>query len=176
MAGAMLPQSKSKKENNHTMASKTKEMQKIIRQYKDVNHEKEVEMHQVAKFAADMGWPLSQPADPIDLLAKEFTRAARQEIKKDKVTGRPYRVNHAIPDPTGQYSLWIDIDEAPRKPMRKSLVNRREQMVGDGLQLTLDADHWNRINPNEEPIQLPMDFTEDVEWRKNAPEEEREAS
>lgn len=60
--------------------------------------------------------------------------------------------------------------------MHKSLVNRREQMVGDGLQLTLDADHWNQINPNEEPIQLPLDFTQDVEWRKNALQADREAS
>ena len=155
---------------------KTKEMQLIIKQYRDTTGETQVDMRKVAKFANDMGWPLSQPADPLDLLAQSFARAARQEIKKDRATGRPYRVNHAIPDSTGQYSLWIDIDEAPRKPMHKSLVNRREQMVGDGLQLTLDADHWNRINPDEEPIQLPMDFTEDVEWRKNAPEEEREAS
>ena len=155
---------------------KTKEMQLIIKQYKDVTGETQVDMHKVAKFAADMGWPLSQPVDPLDRLAQSFTRAARQEINKDKATNRAYRVNHAIPDPTGQYSLWIDIDEAPRKHMHKSLVNRREQMVGDGLQLTLDADHWNRINPNKAPIQLPMDFTQDVEWRKNAPQRDREAS
>ena len=118
---------------------KTKEMQLIIKQYRDTTGETQVDMRKVAKFANDMGWPLSQPADPLDLLAQSFARAARQEIKKDRATGRPYRVNHAIPDSTGQYSLWIDIDEAPRKPMHKSLVNRREQMVGDGLQLTLAA-------------------------------------
>jgi len=54
--------------------------------------------------------------------------------------------------------------------MLKSLINRREQMVGDGLQLTLDVDHWNGINPKEEPIQIPLDLTDDVEWRKNSPE------
>lgn len=64
-----------------------------------------------------------------------------------------------------QYHLWIDIDEAPRKSMHKSLIMRREQMVGDGLQLTLDAMHWNSINPKEEPIVIPLDFTEDVEER-----------
>jgi hypothetical protein len=67
--------------------------------------------------------------------------------------------------------VWVDIDEAPRKIMLKSLVNRREQMVGDGLQLTLDADHWNNIHPSEEPIVMPLDFTDDVEWRKNGPDE-----
>ena len=29
-------------------------------------------------------------------------------------------------------------------------------------------DHWNSVNPTEEPIVIPMDFTEDVEERKNA--------
>ncbi len=48
---------------------------------------------------------------------------------------------------------------------------RRELMVGDGLQITYDQDHWNSIHPNEEPITLPMDFTDDIEWRKNGPDE-----
>lgn len=56
-----------------------------------------------------------------------------------------------------------------------SLIARREQMVGDGLQLTLDLDHWNTINPNDKPIVIPMDFTEDIEERKNAPDEEKKA-
>ena len=75
-----------------------------------------------------------------------------------------------------QLHLWIDIDEAPRGPMLKSLINRREQMIGDGLQLTLDADHWNSINESEAPIQIPMDFTLDVEWRKNTPDDDEKAA
>ncbi len=55
--------------------------------------------------------------------------------------------------------------------MHKSLQLRREQMVGDGLQLTFDADHWNNIHPGEEPIVMELDFTLDVEWRKNGPQE-----
>jgi hypothetical protein len=69
-------------------------------------------------------------------------------------------------------TLWIDIDDAPRLSMLKCAVQRREQMVGDALQLSLDLDHWNSANPDEEPIQVPLDFTDDVEWRKNAPDEE----
>jgi len=72
--------------------------------------------------------------------------------------------------------LWIDIDEAPRKHIHKSLIARREQMVGDGLHLTLDADHWNNIHPAEEPIVMPLDFTDDIEWRKNAPDEDKKAA
>jgi hypothetical protein len=82
----------------------------------------------------------------------------------DKETGHPYRVNHAYK--VGQAMFWINIEEAPREPMRKSLIARREQMVDDGLQLTYDADHWNRINSEDEPIQIPLDFTDDIQWRK----------
>jgi hypothetical protein len=55
----------------------------------------------------------------------------------------------------------VDIDEAPRNCMLKSAVNRREQVVGDLVQLTLDLGHWNRMNPGEDPIDVPLDFTDD---------------
>mgnify|MGYP000792002200 FL=1 len=49
--------------------------------------------------------------------------------------------------------------------MIKSAYARREQVVGDMLQLTLDLDHWNRVNPNEEPIIIETDVTPDIEER-----------
>lgn len=154
--------------------SKTADMQRLIKYYKDETGEQEVDMHKIAKYAIQKGWPMPKPKDPLDMLASQFSKAARQEVRHDKSTGKPYRANHALPVKQGntQLTLWIDIDEAPRKSIHKSLVNRREQMVGDGLQLTLDADHWNCLHKNEEPIIMPMDFTDDVEWRKNAPDEE----
>jgi hypothetical protein len=160
------------------MATRHQEMQRLIRHYKDVTQKTEVNMHDVAQFAAGKGWPLPRPVTALDRLAKEFSQAAREEIRHDKKTGKPYRANHAITEGYGakQLTLWVDIDEAPRKPMLKSLVQRREQMVGDGLQLTLDAMHWNNIHPKEEPIKLPLDLTDDVEWRLNAPDEGEKAS
>ena len=68
--------------------------------------------------------------------------------------------------------LGAEADEAAHAWV---VVQRREQMVGDGLQLSLDVDHWNSINPEDEPIVVPLDFTEDVEWRKNSPDDERKA-
>jgi len=53
---------------------------------------------------------------------------------------------------------------------------RRGQMVDDALLATYDADHWNSINPDQEPIIIPLDFTEDVEWRKNGLAGEKEAA
>lgn len=153
--------------------NQVRERQAIIRLYKEQTGEKEVDMHKVAAFAVRLGMSLPTPIDPLDRLAEQFSHAAREEIRQDKSTGRPYRANHAVPysNDGRQLYLWVDIDEAPREPMRKSLINRREQIVGDSLQLSFDTDHWNSIHQNEEPITIPLDFTEDVEWRKNAPVE-----
>lgn len=159
------------------MANKQQQMQHLIKMYKEETGKTEVDMKEVAKFAVErVGWQLATPETPLDRLAKEFSRAAREVMRHDKTTGKPYRAYHAISVTQGrtQLHLWIDIDEAPRKPMRKSLIARREQMVGDGLQLTFDANHWNSIHPNEEPIIIPMDFTEDIQWRLNAPDEDQE--
>lgn len=160
------------------MATKKKEFQEIIRRYKQQTGKTEVDMKEVARFAVTLGLPLPKPKDPIDRLAEEFTKVARDEIRYDQKTGKPYRANHAITGGYGsqQYHLWIDIDEAPRKQMHKSLIMRREQMVGDGLQLTLDAMHWNNVNPNEEPITIPLDFTDDIEWKLNAPDDGKEVA
>jgi hypothetical protein len=49
-------------------------------------------------------------------------------------------------------------------------------MVGDGLQLTLDIMHWNSVNADKEPIDLPMDLTFDIELRLNAPDDDEEAA
>src|SRR5450759_4042651 len=76
--------------------SKQSEMQRVIRAYKDETGEREVDMHKVAKWATRKGWPLPTPQNPLDLLAKQFSDAARVEIRYDKITGNPYRANHSI--------------------------------------------------------------------------------
>lgn len=129
-------------------------------------------MHLVARWAVQKGYPLPKPADPIDLVAKQLTDAARQEFRRDNKTGRPYRANHAFPrgkTSGGQMAFaWVDIDdtETTYDSFKKSTVMRREQMVDDGMQLSLDADHWNSIRPEEERVDIPWDLTMDIEIRR----------
>ena len=154
--------------------SKKREMQRLIRAYKDETGDRELDMHKVAKWAVGKGWTLPTPPDPMEVLAREFSTAAREVIEYDKKTGNPYRVYHALKASHGgtQLHFFVDIEEATRSQMLVSLVNRREQMVSDGLMLTYDQDHWNSAHAGEEPIQLPMDLTFDIELRKNAPDED----
>ena len=151
--------------------SKSQEIQKIIRLYKEETGFRSVDMRRVAEWAVIHGWPVPKPIDPMDRLAKDFAAAAREETRNDQETGEPYRVHHMYVEKRGedQFHLWIDIDEAPRQPMQASLTMRREQIVGDITQLTFDAEHWNRINPTEEPIQIEADFGLDVEIRRHSP-------
>lgn len=155
------------------MSTKAQRLQNIIKLYKQHTGETSVDMHKVAEFAAERGWPLPKPKSAIDRLAEQFSAAAREEIRRDEVTGRPYRANLAVTMyfNGGQQTLWTDIDDAPRRLAHRSFVQRREQMVGDALQLTFDVMHWNRVNASEEPIVMPLDFTDDVDWRINAPAE-----
>ncbi len=158
--------------------SKTKDMQRLIRAYKDEKKEVALDMEKVAMWAAGKGWPLPKPKSPIELLAKQLADAAREQTERDPKTGRPYRLYHAFPQKIGEqlHFFYYDIHEATRPVMLRSAVNRREQMVSDGVQLTLDLNYWNSINPDKEKINLPMDLTLDIEWRLNTPEDDEEAA
>lgn len=142
------------------------EMQAFIRHYRQKNGKNVWDMHDVATMAQRMGWRMPKPQSALEILAKKFSKAARTETRVDPETGERYRVNHAFTDDSGQMTLWVDIDEAPRRFMHKSVTNRREQVVGDLVQLTTDVEHWNRKNPSEDPLQIPLDFGPDVEWRR----------
>ena len=147
-------------------------MQLLVHQYRDEIGRTDVDMREVSEWAVRKGYlKPPNPITPMDMLAKEFAKALREETKVDPKTHRPYRVNHARTEMQSgkQVTLWGDIDKLPRDPMWKSVVQRRNQMVGDAVQLADDVDHWNRINSAEEPIQVPFDFSPDIEWSRNAP-------
>ena len=163
--------------------SKVSERQDFIRFYKEQAGVTEVDMHEVAKLAAQKGWPLPKPTDPLDLLTKQFTDAALQDIRYDKNTNRPSRAYHAVPtrkNSRGQMMFsWIDIDDPNTTPknFRKSSVMRRNQMVDDGVQLSLDLDHWNNIHPTEaDQVHLPWDLTLDIEIRRASLDEQSDES
>jgi hypothetical protein len=164
------------------MTKRDRENLKLLRWYKQETGTREVDMLELARWAVTKKrYPLPKPIDPLRVLAKQLSRSARVEVRHDPTTGDPYRANHAYRVQQGdqQLTFWVDIDEKPpRHVMLKSLVTRRDQMIGEAVQLTLDQGRWNRLNPDDEPIKLPMDFADDVEWRLNAPrdEEHKDAS
>ena len=154
--------------NGKTMSEKR---QDFVRHFKEKYGVMSADMKEVAAEAQRMGWKMPQPKTPLDLLAEQFSDSQREEIRKDDVTGRPYRANLAVTtwQGTAQTVLWTDIEVAPRHVAHKSLAQYRDQMVGEAVKMTDTADHWNRVHPNDEPINMELDFGPDVEWERNAP-------
>lgn len=146
------------------MNQRKKEVAYLMDKYKRLTGKSEIDMNELAKFAIENGWPAPEQITPEQRLAKSLAKAAREVTRTDKFTGHPYRAYHAVKDDF-QGTFWVDIDEAPRRHMEKSTYARREQIIGEMIQLTFDQLHWNNIHPNEEPLVLETDLTPDVEER-----------
>jgi hypothetical protein len=129
-----------------------------------------------------MGWLAPPPVTEEDRLAQLFKDAARQDIRHDRKTGRPYRGYHAVPKQSADGQLifsYIDIDDPKTKPesFRKACVTRREQTVGDVVQLRLDQLHWNDQRPLEQHVELlPADMEFDIEIRLAGMDDQDEAA
>ena len=106
--------------------------------------------------------------DPYDVLAGQMASALRVEHKTD-ARGRRYRVNHAVRvSKSGvQYTFWAMMDFAEHDFMERAFTQRREQIVGDCLQLKTDVDVYNELNKGRQPeIQLVLNFSDDVAERE----------
>lgn len=155
-------------------------MQKLYHQY-----ENEVAPGEVVDLDAMYAWVRKnnlwepQPSDVRRRFKSEMGDALRQEYRTNE-QGRSYRANHAVReydnDKKRQRTLWADIDSsASLSHMKKSTGQRRKQIVGDCVQLRVDVDHYNDINPEQEQIPLILDFYDDVEEALVMDEEESAA-
>lgn len=154
------------------MATKSEMLQRIRRQYRDETGNTELNHHDVAKYAVRrFGWKLPTPKDPLDLLAKDLSAAARLEERVDRKTGRSYRANlsYTIGQGDASMTLWVDTDEATRNQVVRAATNGRDQLVGEAYRLVTTLEHWSSEHPDEEPVQLELDLGPDIEWMMNAP-------
>jgi hypothetical protein len=125
-----------------------------------------IDPHELAGWAYKHG--LHKPSDKtiIDVIAADIAQVFREEYRTDRF-GRRYRAKHAAITKTGSktLSLWGDIDDpnAPHEHFVKSFGQRRQQIVGDCFQLKTDADVYNDVRKPNNPIQIVLDFTLDVE-------------
>lgn len=151
-----------------TKSTKSEALQKVYRRYKEENGEEPANMAMVARWGVKKGYcSLPRPVDPYASLADDFSKALREEQRLDS-DGRSYRVNLAVTIRGSEgrnVTLWGDIDTAQRSFVEKAVKQRREQIVGDCCQLNTDVDHFNNTRAPEDPIQVVLDFRDDVAER-----------
>jgi hypothetical protein len=145
------------------MASYHEQMQQIWHRYQEEVSLNPTDLKEVGAWAIDQGLWRPRPADIHARFAEDMAAALRDQYRTDDGRRR-YRVNHAVRvwREGRQLSLWADIDTAPRGHMEKAFQQRRRQIVDDCHQLRLDVDHYNSAHPEEEQLDLPLNFEDDV--------------
>jgi hypothetical protein len=122
--------------------------------------------HAVAEWAYGKGLHKPSIRTVVDAIAVDIAQQFREDFRTD-ANGQRYRAMHAVRSKKGDrtMSLWADMDDerAPREHFVRSFAQRRQQIVGDCHQLKTDVDVYNAKDLSEQPIQMPLDFTYDVE-------------
>jgi hypothetical protein len=145
------------------MATYTRQMQRIVEDYRALGHPWPASAKTMAAWALDTGrWELPVSA-AINKCAEDLAKAMREEYTTD-AKGRRVRLKHPVATRRGaeQFVLWDDIRTATRDHMHVSFQQRRQQVVGDCRQLKADLDSYNDDHPDAEPIQMIFDFTMDL--------------
>jgi hypothetical protein len=147
--------------------TETEELQRYWREYEDEHDHEAVSAREVIDWAVlHRGYRLP-PVDPHDVAAGKLSRALREQYATDD-KGRRYRVNHAMRVTKNgvQTTMWGIIGFAPHGHMQRAFTQRREQVIGDLVQLDTDVEVYNETIPKDKQIQLILDFKDDVAERR----------
>jgi hypothetical protein len=79
---------------------------------------------------------------------------ALRDVYKTDSQGRRYRVNHAVRVSKAgvQYTFWGMMGFAPHHHMERAFAQRRDQIIGDNVQLKTDVDLYNDLNKSAHPF------------------------
>jgi hypothetical protein len=146
------------------MATKAERLQQVWHKYDTEREHKPTSAREAVEWAVAEGLLELPEVDPYDVLAGQMSQALRDEFATDS-KGRRYRVNHAVRiSKSGvQSTFWGVMGFASHEHMEKAFAWRRDQIVGDNVQLKTDVDVYNDLVRGKHPeIQLILDYTDDV--------------
>ncbi len=154
-----------KSRKKKTVSHYTRQILAIMDEFAQVHGVTEVDPNEAARWAIrERKWD-EPPDGKVRRLAKIMRRAAREDFFEDE-NGEPVRNRHPIPyrvvdEPTQKY-LWLKMEEMSPGQFRLSAQVRRRGMVAGAIQYVRDVSYFNvHFNPGE-PIEVSVDFTDDV--------------
>jgi hypothetical protein len=150
--------------------SYNEQLQNIFARYEQEVSSEPADLREVGKWAIAKGLWKPRPVDLEANFAREMADALREQMRTDKA-GRRYRAK--IPAKSKSVDgvplfKWADIDTAQRPHVEKGLQYRRQGIVSDCYQLRIDADHYNSVHADEEPLNPVLQFEDDVNEMKIA--------
>ena len=146
------------------MSAYNKKLVSLVEQYKLETGRTEISSREVARWLVSTGGWKQHPLEAEKQCARDISRALGEEYMTDP-HGRRVRTHHVVSiDREGeQVALWSDMPTATREHMALGFQQRRQRIVGDCKQLKIDVDSYNdNYNASAEPIQVVLDFTDDV--------------
>ena len=148
--------------------TKSEKLQEITKKYRDAGEDWPASSKMIAAWAIRQKLWEAPRRNLIDLAARDFASALREEYFTDP-QGRRVRKKHAVrnirelPDGTHeQMVFWVDIDDATPDQMQTAFQQRRMQVLGDCRHLKTDVDSYNDNNKHGAEIQMIFDFSEDL--------------
>lgn len=145
-------------------------MLRIWEQYQAIVSADPTDLRDIGSWARSRGLWAPRPVDIDASFARDMAEVLREQVRTDK-DGRKYRAFIPAKD-KGKDGLplfkWADIDVAPRSHVEKGIQGERRQIANDCFALAMKVDHYNATHPEEEPLQFPFNFEEDLEEMKIA--------
>ena len=127
-----------------------------------------IDLDELAWFAIRNNRWQGQASDLVQLCKHDFSRAFREQYYTDP-QGRSVRTFHAVTRRSSrgrQGVFWADMRDAPAEHIELAFAQRRNQIVGECLQLKKDVDSYNDNNVNGVTIQMIFDFSDDIAERE----------
>jgi hypothetical protein len=157
--------SQNQKRSHRPLSHHSKQMLELMDEYAAIHKCTEVDPIDAARWAIKEEKWEEPREDMVKKLANLMRRAAREDFFTDD-NGEPVRRRHPYPykvadEPTQKY-LWLKMEEMSPGQFRVSTQVRRRGMVYGAIQNVRDVSYFNfHFNPGE-PIEVSVDFTEDV--------------
>jgi hypothetical protein len=150
------------------MTTRNEQLQSVFRRFEHEHEHSPTSSREACEWGVAKGFLELPSVDPLNILAEEMSRALREEYETDE-KGRRYRVNHAVRVTRAgvQMTFWAVMGFAPRAHMQMAFTQRRNQIIGDCVQLKTDVDVYNDHNSSEAPIQMVLNFADDVAERQH---------
>lgn len=149
------------------MPTYREQLQTVWHEFEKTNGQLPATAREAVQWGVGKGLISMPEVDPFAKLAEDMSTALREEYATDE-EGRRYRLNHAVRVTRGgvQYTFWAMMRDAPREHMQKAFIQRREQIVGDCVQLATDVEAYNAMKVDQPPIPMLFNFNDDVEERR----------
>lgn len=160
------------------MANYTKQMQKIVQEYRSSGQPWPASAKEMADWAILTGRWVMPAAAIRRRCADDIASAMREEYYTDPKRRR-VRVLHPAPllTATGERTvIWDDIRTATRPHMELSFQTRRQGVVADCRQFKVDVDSYNDAHDGAEAIDIVFNFEMDLAELEAAAEAAKKAA